>query len=212
MCWLVSDFLLNATVYFGYLAHVVCLWFQFHCGGDNSLLPCLLNVNINMMLFTLTLTLTHTLSPPPSLPILWVQVLESNRTQIETKGVQLAANKEQLQTISLQLEGRDEQIQSLHRTIAEMEQQIASSLKSLLVSSAQASNGPASPITTTSPQTSKVCGHCVHCTSVHCLFNTSMDLFIVATHSVSLSPPSRVVHRPFSTRPSLPSLGREMLI
>ena len=82
------------------------------------------------------------------------QVLESNRNQIESKGVQLAANKEQLQAISLELEGRDGEIQALQQRIAEMDQQIATSLKGLLVNSA--SNGPTSPNPASSPHSSKV--------------------------------------------------------
>lgn len=80
-------------------------------------------------------------------------MLESNRNQIESKGVQLAANKEQLQTVCLQLEGRDGEVQKLQRRIADMEQQIASSLKGLLIENA--TNGPASP-NSTSPHSSKV--------------------------------------------------------
>lgn len=80
------------------------------------------------------------------------QVLESNRNQLESKGVQLAANKEQLQAICLQLEGRQGEIASLNQRIAEMEQQIASSLKGLLMNSG--SNGPSSPTSTTSSSSS----------------------------------------------------------
>ena len=91
----------------------------------------------------------ETFSSPLSLP----QVLESNRNQIESKGIQLAANKEQLQTVCQQLEGRGDEIQALQRRIAEMEQQMATSLKGLLLENA--TNGPVSP-TTTSSHSSKV--------------------------------------------------------
>ena len=76
------------------------------------------------------------------------QVLESNRNQIESKGIQLAANKEQLQTVFQELDGRDEAIQSLQRKVAEMEQHIATSLKGLLLENS--SNGPVSPSTPSS--------------------------------------------------------------
>jgi hypothetical protein len=78
-----------------------------------------------------------------------LQVLESNRNQIESKGIQLAANKEQLQTVCKQLENRGGEIHSMQRKIAEMEQQIATSLKGLLLE--HASNGPVSPTTTSHP-------------------------------------------------------------
>ena len=75
------------------------------------------------------------------------QVLESNRNQLETKGVQLAASKEEIHTVSTQLEERQKEIKSLHQRIAEMDQQMASSLKGLLLNN---STGPPSPPSSTS--------------------------------------------------------------
>ena len=62
-----------------------------------------------------------------------MQVLESNRNQLEAKGVQLAANKQQLQTISLSLEDKDKVIADLKDQVKSLEKQLAGSLKKMLL-------------------------------------------------------------------------------
>ena len=62
-----------------------------------------------------------------------MQVLESNRNQLEAKGVQLAANKQQLQTISLSLEDKDKVNADLKDQVKSLEKQLAGSLKKMLL-------------------------------------------------------------------------------
>lgn len=62
-----------------------------------------------------------------------LQVLEDNRNQLETKGVQLVANKEQLQLMGLQLEGRGQEVTALKQRVAGLERMVAGSLKGLML-------------------------------------------------------------------------------
>lgn len=62
-----------------------------------------------------------------------MQVLENNRNQLETKGVQLASSKEQLYKYSLQMENRDQEISSLKDRIKTLEKQLMSNVKTQLL-------------------------------------------------------------------------------
>lgn len=61
------------------------------------------------------------------------QVLESNRNQLEAKGMQLEASKDQLRMITTEIDSKDKEIAELKDQIKVMEKRLASSLKGLLL-------------------------------------------------------------------------------
>ena len=84
---------------------------------------------LTVVTVTVMLSAKQPVQLPPSLP----QVLEDNRNQLETKGVQLVANKEQLQLMGLQLEGRGQEVTALKQRVAGLERMVAGSLKGLML-------------------------------------------------------------------------------
>lgn len=106
-------------------------------GKEHCLLPLALqclqndaNLRPEISSATDTLAVLQARHPVPKASYLdLLQVLENNHSQLEAKGVQLAANKEQLDSVSRELESRKHELRSLREKVGAMERSMVDYIK-----------------------------------------------------------------------------------